>query len=244
MKHADMKRLDANDPKSVSYGFRKRRFALIDGLVRDILAERGRARILDIGGTTRYWEMLDPALRPHVHLTVLNDRSELDLHRAQGLDMAVEEVTGDGCAMPQYADQAFDLAHSNSVIEHVGSYSNMIRFAAETRRVGRAYYVQTPYLWFPVEPHFRVPFVHWLPDALRIRLHSSMTLGYARRCDYPEAMRRADVYRMVDKRLMRALFPDGELVRERYMLMTKSITSLRRPPASARPRGTASANGP
>jgi hypothetical protein len=226
-----MKRLDANDPKSVSYGFRKRRFELIETLIRAILAERDLARILDIGGTTRYWEMLDPALRPQVHLTVLNDQSELDLHRAETLDIAVEEVTGDGCAMPQYADGAFDLAHSNSVIEHVGSYSNMIRFAAETRRVGRAYYVQTPYLWFPIEPHYRVPFLHWLPDAMRMRLHSSMNLGYARRCDYLEAMRRADRVRIVDKALMRALFPDGELVRERYMLMTKSITSLRHPPS-------------
>ena len=228
---AEMMRVDTNDPKSVSYGFRKRRFLLIEKLIRTILAEREVARILDIGGTTRYWEMLDPALRPQVRLTVLNRQRELDLHRAENLGIAAEEVTGDGCDMPQFADGAFDLAHSNSVIEHVGSYANMIRFAAETRRVGRAYYVQTPYLWFPIEPHYRVPFLHWLPDAYRIKLHSSMNLGYARRCDYLEAMNRADRVRIVDKALMRALFPDGELVRERYMLMTKSITCLRPPVA-------------
>jgi hypothetical protein len=225
-----MNRIDPNNPRSVSYGFRKRRFAHIEALIRAVLAERDQARILDIGGTTRYWALLDPALRSRVQLTVLNVQSELDLHRAaEDLGIACEEVAGDGCAMPQYADGSFDIAHSNSVIEHVGSYSNMIRFAAETRRVGRAYYVQTPYLWFPLEPHYRVPFLHWLPDALRISLHSSMNLGYARRCDYLEAMRRADRVRIVDRALMRALFPDGELVRERYMLMTKSITCLRRP---------------
>jgi hypothetical protein len=223
-----MTRLDANDPRAAGYRFRKRRFTLIEDLIRAILAERDEARVLDIGGTTRYWSMLDAALRPRVRLTVLNQQRELDLHR-EDLGFTVEEVTGDGCAMPQYEDGAFDLAHSNSVIEHVGSYANMIRFAAETRRVGRAYYVQTPYLWFPIEPHYRVPFLHWLPDALRLRLHSSMNLGYARRCDYLQAMRRVDEVRIVDKALMRALFPDGELVRERYMLMTKSITCLRRP---------------
>lgn len=224
-----MKRINPNDPRSISYGFRKRRFATIQRLVRAILAERSKARILDIGGTTRYWEMLDPSLRPRIHLTVLNDQRELDLHRAKDLGITAEEVTGDGCDMPEFADGAFDLAHSNSVIEHVGSYSNMIRFAAETRRVGRAYYVQTPYLWFPIEPHYRVPLLHWLPDAFRIRLHSSMNLGYARRCTYLEAMRRADYVRIVDKALMRALFPDGELVKERYMLMTKSMISMRWP---------------
>lgn len=209
--------------------FRRRRFERIEALIRDILKERDSAHILDVGGTTKYWALLDPELYGRVHVTVLNTEAELAIHRADDLGIAFEEVQGDGCAMPQYTDGAFDLVHSNSVLEHVGSYTRMIEFAVETRRVGRAYYVQTPYLWFPIEPHYLVPFLHWLPDALRIRLHSSFRMGRARRVSYPEAMVRADIVRMVDKPLMRALFPDGELVRERWMLMTKSLTAIRPP---------------
>lgn len=229
-----MKRIDDTEPGTIRYRFRKKRFALIEGLIRDLLATGSDpVRILDIGGTARYWSLLDPSLRAHVAVTLLNRQSELDSHRAE-LDIAFEEVVGDGCSMPQYADCAFDLAHSNSVIEHVGSYGNMIRFAAETRRTGRAYYVQTPYLWFPLEPHYGVPFVHWLPDALRLQLHSRVSVGYAGRCGtYADAMHRIDGTRIVDKTLMRALFPDGRLERERFMLMTKSLICLRRPEQAA-----------
>jgi len=222
-----MLRSDETSTTSIRHRFRKKRFRRIEALIRGVLEERDSVRILDIGGTTKYWTLLDPALQERVHVTVLNSESELDIHRAKNLGIAFEEVHGDGCAMPQYADGAFDLAHSNSVIEHVGSYSRMIDFAAETRRVGRAYYVQTPYLWFPLEPHYVVPFLHWLPDAHRIWLHSRIDMGYARRVDYLDAMRRVDAVRIVDRPLMRALFPDGEVVGERYMLMTKSLTAIR-----------------
>ena len=38
-------------------------------------------------------------------------------------------------------------------------------FAAELRRVGRGWFVQTPGVSFPLEPHALLPFAHWLPVA-------------------------------------------------------------------------------
>ena len=49
------------------------------------------------------------------------------------------------------------------MIEHVGDAQSQRRFAREVARVGRAYWVQTPNRWFPVEQHLLTPFVHWLP---------------------------------------------------------------------------------
>src|SRR3546814_10323990 len=69
--------------------------------------------------------------------------------------------------------RSFDIAHSNSVIEHVITWDNMKNFARETRRVAAWHYVQTPYFWFPVDPHFyKLPFYHWLPRPLRAKLRS------------------------------------------------------------------------
>jgi SAM-dependent methyltransferase len=65
-----------------------------------------------------------------------------------------------------YADGEFDLVYASSVIEHVPG-ARRAAFAAETRRVGRGLYVQTPAFSFPVEPHSLLPFAHWLPAVLR-----------------------------------------------------------------------------
>jgi hypothetical protein len=54
------------------------------------------------------------------------------------------------------------------VIEHVAP-ARRAAFADELRRVGRGFYVQTPALSFPIEPHSLLPFAQWLPVALRRR---------------------------------------------------------------------------
>ena len=52
----------------------------------------------------------------------------------------LEYIHGDGCRLP-FADQAFDIVFSNSVIEHVGGPDAQARFAREVARVGRGYWV-------------------------------------------------------------------------------------------------------
>ncbi|HWS70973.1 MAG TPA: class I SAM-dependent methyltransferase, partial [Thermoanaerobaculia bacterium] len=67
---------------------------------------------------------------------------------------------------------------SNSVLEHV---ADMPAMAREIRRVGRRWYVQTPNRWFPVEPHFLVPFFQFLPIATRAWLLTRFDLGWLTR---------------------------------------------------------------
>src|SRR5690606_29653080 len=144
-------RPDNNNPAARASRFRRRRFQIIERLLAGIVARKGHARILDVGGRRDYWTLLAPEFRPHVTITFINLAEELEVGRlpSDRETMDVRYIAGDACHMPEFADGAFDLAHSNSVIEHVGSLQNMARFAMEVRRVGVAYYVQTPYLWFP-----------------------------------------------------------------------------------------------
>jgi SAM-dependent methyltransferase len=65
-----------------------------------------------------------------------------------------------------FADREFDLVYCSSVIEHVPP-DRRATFAAEVRRVGRGWFVQTPALSFPIEPHSLLPGAHWLPLSLR-----------------------------------------------------------------------------
>ncbi len=65
-----------------------------------------------------------------------------------------------------FAAGEFDLVYCSSVIEHVPP-ARRAAFAAELRRVGRGWMVQTPARSFPIEPHALLPGAHWLPIALR-----------------------------------------------------------------------------
>lgn len=71
-------------------------------------------------------------------------------------------VVASGLELP-FADDEFDLAFSNAVVEHVGGRDEQRRFVAELCRVAPRVFVSTPNRWFPVETHTLVPLVHWLP---------------------------------------------------------------------------------
>ena len=219
-----MKRIDATDPTTIRYKFRKKRFQKVEDILRGILAKQDSATVLDIGGRRDYWIYLPEDLRSKVEITVVNFEAELEdyIENVDGLNLV--PVIGDGCHMPQYEDNSFDLVHSNSVIEHVGSLENMDRFAKETRRIGKTYYVQAPYLWFPLEPHFGVPFLHWLPSPTRAQLTHRFSVGFADKIeDYSKALTEADSINLVDKILMTKLFPEADMHKEKFALMTKSL---------------------
>ncbi len=200
-------------PASLGSRHRSKRFKrFLLPLLKDVRAARGRLRILDVGGTLQYWRPFQAELRAlDATLTLLNlDR--MDGIRDQNF------VQGSATDMP-FADGEFDLVHSNSTIEHVGPWSQMLKAAAEIRRIADVYYVQTPNFWFPVEPHFRAPLFHFLPEQLRARLLMRVHLGFAetRSATMSGAMLRVQDARLLDRRQLAALFPDAEILNERSL---------------------------
>lgn len=77
----------------------------------------------------------------------------------------------EGTTLP-YDDDAFDVVITNHVIEHVGDIDAQLHHLSEIRRVlrkdGRVY-LAVPNAWRLVEPHFRLPFLSWLPRRLADR---------------------------------------------------------------------------
>lgn len=219
-----------NDPGSLASRFRKRRFQIVADILQTIIKKKGRATVLDVGGRRDYWDLADPNLFQNMSITLLNFEAELAVGKRQSDALDITYRQGNGCNMPEFPDDSFDLVHSNSVIEHVGSLHNMSLFADEVSRVGEAYYVQTPYLWFPIEPHFGVPVLHWLPAPTRALLHHRFNMGYSKRQpDYRKALAYIDQIDLLDKPLMRNLFPDGTLHQERVFFFTKSLIAVRNP---------------
>jgi SAM-dependent methyltransferase len=114
------------------------------------------ARVLDVGCGRLGLRALEPRL----------DITGVDIAPDLGYPGPfVQANAADG--LP-FADGEFDLVYCNSVIEHV-AVGRRAAFAAELRRVGRGWYVQTPARSFPLEPHALLPFAHWLPAGLRRR---------------------------------------------------------------------------
>ena len=125
---------------------------------------------------------------------------------------------GDACDLAGYPDGSVDLVHSNSVIEHVGPWPRMAAMAGELMRVGRAGWVQTPAWEFPVEPHFRAPFLHWFARPMQARLMSLSFDARVRRSGLDIRRRRVDSVNLLSRREVRALFPDRPLYVERVVL--------------------------
>jgi SAM-dependent methyltransferase len=177
---------------------RARRWALIQRLIEP----RPGARVVDVG----CGDLGLAAFTPQLAITGV-DREPRPSYEAAGRRF----VQADATDLP-FADGEFELAYSNSLIEHIVDPADRARAAGEIRRVGVRYLVQTPNRWFPVEPHSLLPLVHLLPRRLGRRL---WRLGVS---DDP-----FEQTRLLRAAELRRLFPDAVIVRERFGPLTKSL---------------------
>jgi hypothetical protein len=98
--------------------------------------------------------------------------------------------------------------------------------AAEVRRVGRGYYIQTPNRYFPLEPHFLLPGFQFLPLRLRVWLVRHFSLGwFPRIADARQALAEVAAIRLLSEAEFRALFPGAVIYKERYFGVTKSFVA-------------------
>jgi len=205
----------------ISAHFRHKRIATFLRLFKPTL----QTHVLDVGGLPRLWsETAVPA-----QLTILN-LQPLPEHEARFLAPNQKFVQGDGTHLP-WQDKSFDIVYSNSVIEHLGTWENQMAFAGECRRVGAGYWIQTPAREFPVEPHFVTLFLHWFSPAARKRLLRHFSLwGWLAR-PQPEAVAAAVAeVRLLTLKEFRRLFPDGQIIVERWLGLPKSYIAYRLPP--------------
>jgi SAM-dependent methyltransferase len=191
---------------SLAAGARERRHARFFALTR----LSAGARVLDVGCGQIGLRALEPKL----------DITGVDLVKRP--DYPGPFVQADASARLPFADGEFELVYCSSVIEHVPPVRRAA-FAAEVRRVGKGWFVQTPAFSFPIEPHSLLPGAHWLPPALR---RPYWKLGAAGQWEDIPLLRRAD---------MEALF--GPASAERIGPLTKSWVCVRAPGATQGPAG-------
>jgi len=175
-------------------------------------------RILDLGGTQEFWEDTDCLPLPGIKVVLFNlGKSEV---RAKGFS----QISGDVRDLSQFGDAEFDIVFSNSLLEHLGGLADQRRAAEEIRRVGRRYFIQTPNLFFPIEPHFVFPFFQFLPKRVQVFFLMHFNLGwYLKQSKKEDACAILSAIRLLRRSELSSMFPDGVFYDEKVFGLTKSF---------------------
>lgn len=215
------------NPDSVGSKFRAKRIEPLLSILADVYAKHGCVNIVDMGGTHTYWNIIagDILSKYNVHITLINLPGSV----TQTGDERFTYVEGDCRDLSFIDDNAFHIAHSNSVIEHVGDWEGMTKFAREVSRIAPAYFVQTPNFWFPVEPHCMTPFFHWLPRQMRVFLIQKLNVGnWGKQNSVDAAVKTIDSAQLLNKSMFAELFKDASHFTEKFLLMPKSLIAIRK----------------
>ena len=136
--------------------FRKHRDRWLEHQIRAFAQALGRRiTVLDVGGYPALWNDRLSSW-PVASVCAINRRIQAVSSRF---------IVADALALP-FVDHAFDLVHTNSLIEHIPAAQQTLCFN-ELCRVGNAVYLQTPNRRFPIEPHFCFPWFTFLPSTCR-----------------------------------------------------------------------------
>lgn len=190
--------------------FRRRRFRDFGVFLSDVES------IIDFGGTPSIWVNLGRS-----NVVLLN----LDEQQAPPGFVAAK---GDA-RKTEFGDSSFDLAFSNSTIEHVGTWEDQQAFAHELCRVGKRVYCQTPAKRFFFEPHYFTPFVDWFDCLLKyynfVRYFTYYGLKWKPSRDQVKDFQ--SHLRLLTYAEMRSLFPSCNIRKERFLGMTKAYIATR-----------------
>lgn len=121
-------------------------------------------RLLEVGtgsGAIAHYFGTHPVLRCEVDAVDVTDSRQV--HDGYRFTLV-------GVEQLPFPNAHFDVVISNHVIEHVGDCAAQRRHVAELRRVLRSDgvgYLAVPNRWQLVEPHYRLIFLSWLPQAWR-----------------------------------------------------------------------------
>ncbi len=209
----------SDNPKSLGAKFRNQRLHDFENLFFKNFSPHQPLRILDVGGTAYFWEKSSlPKLR-QIEIILLNLQGEEINHPT------IRSVAGNGIAMPEFADNSFDLVFSNSVIEHVYTLENQKNMANEIIRVGKKYFIQTPNRTFPIEAHYALPYAQYMPKKFIYFLLTQTKLSRLKKWKPADAQQYLDEIQLLDEEQLRQLFPHAEIYQEKVLGFVKSISA-------------------
>ncbi|MFI6906827.1 hypothetical protein ACIBKY_36585 [Nonomuraea sp. NPDC050394] len=211
-----LRNLFVDGPNSVAAKARARRWRWVAESFPDL----GQMNVIDLGGTATAW-MRAPIKPAGVHVINL-------AHDDQELPSWLRTEVGDACDLPKrILGGDYDLVFSNAVIEHVGGYARRQAFADAVHSLAGRFWVQTPYRYFPVEPHVLFPFYQFLPLNVRARINRRWPLVHTKSPDWSAALQDALEIELIGRAEMALLFPTARMRAERVAGLTKSLIAIK-----------------
>lgn len=176
--------------------------------------------VIDLGGTVEAW--LRAPVRP-VLVHVVNLEAPPD-----DIPEWIRADQADVCDLPEHiAHGKYDLVFSNAVIEHVGGHAQRLRFSDAARKLAPAHWIQTPYRYFPIEPHWLFPGFQFLPVTVRAEISRRWPLVHTQSASHADGVRAAMSVELLSRTEMVCYFPDSELRHEKMMGMIKSLIAVK-----------------
>jgi len=207
--------VDSNSSTSISDRLRARRFRTL----LETFPELAEMRVLDLGGTTSFWASV-PMPPAHVVLVNLSD---------EAVDQPwITSMVGDVCdPSDALRRERFDLVFSNSVIEHVGGHARRAQMADVVRGFSDRHWVQTPYRYFPIEPHWLFPGFQFLPTPAQARVGARWPLTWSGPVSHEQSVADAMGVELLNLTQFRHYFPDSHVSVERVVGFPKSLIAWR-----------------
>ena len=186
----------------ISESNRDRKFLLFERTTRLSSSDK----ILDVGGGID--SMLIKRIKWKENVTVTGLFNEELLRRLSEKYYPAKVIYADATDMKIFEDKSFDIVFSNAVIEHVGSKERQLKFANEIRRVGKRYFVATPNYFFPIEQHYKIPLMHFLPERVRKYLMDvrQLDLGHCEAINLLTPSQMQDLFPEATIKLLKSIF--------------------------------------
>jgi hypothetical protein len=176
--------------------------------------------VIDLGGRIITWQRLP--VRPKHGYVVNMQPPRADIPEWAEFDL------GDVCALPAHiARRQYDLVFSNSVIEHVGGHERRERFADSVHQLSDSYWVQTPWRYFPIGPHWMAPGMQFLPVAVRVQVARRWPLSRERGKPRETAVQKVLGVELLDRTQLHYYFPDSPIRTETVFGIPKSLIAYR-----------------
>jgi len=120
--------------------------------------------VLDLG--SGYGDMAAELAKTCRHVTAIEPTTHL-IETGQRTHAAVDNLTIRAGGVEDVTErEAYDLIVLDNVYEHLPDHDLACRHISEALRPGGVVYVLTPNKVWPVEAHYRLPFLGWLPVRL------------------------------------------------------------------------------